>query len=88
MKELELKYGCNPNQKPAQTAKRRAAVRMIYSMPESRLPYVIGLLKNVKNYVEVPPDAWDISLLAEAKKENDGSAVSLDQLAEELNIAL
>lgn len=38
-------------------------------------------MNNVKNYVEVEPDDWDIDLLSEAEKENDGSVISLEQLS-------
>ncbi len=32
---------------------------------------------------EVEPDEWDIAMIEEAKKENDGSYVTIDELLEE-----
>ena len=37
---------------------------------------------------EIEPDDFDLELIAEAERENDGSVISLEQLAEELGIAL
>ncbi len=33
---------------------------------------------------EIEPDDFDLELIAEAERENDGSVISLEQLAEEL----
>ena len=67
---------------------RKTAVRLINDMPASRLPYVIDILRNVQSYEETEPDDWDMELLNEAEKENDGSVISLEQLAEDLGVAL
>ena len=37
---------------------------------------------------DIEPDDFDLELIAEAERENDGSVISLEQLAEELGIAL
>ena len=37
---------------------------------------------------EIEPDDFDLELIAEAERENDGSVISLEQLAEDLGIAL
>ena len=37
---------------------------------------------------EIEPDGFDLELIAEADRENDGSVISLEQLAEDLGIAL
>ena len=37
---------------------------------------------------EIEPDDFDLELIAEADRENDGSVISLEQLAEDLGIAL
>ena len=67
---------------------RKTAVRPIKDMPASKLPYVINTLRNVRSYEETEPDEWDRALLNEAADENDGSVISLEQLAEDLGVAL
>ncbi len=67
---------------------RRTAMGLINAMPANRLPYVIDFLRRVQSYEEVEPDDWDMALLNEAGKENDGAAIVLEQLAEDLGIAL
>ncbi|MBQ3376818.1 MAG: hypothetical protein IJG62_00955 [Synergistaceae bacterium] len=37
---------------------------------------------------EVEPDDFDLELIAEAERENDGAGKSLEQLAEELGVKL
>lgn len=34
---------------------------------------------------EFEPDEWDLEMIAEAKKENDGAAISIENLAKELS---
>lgn len=48
--------------------------RQVNSIPAGRL-----------NIREVQPDEWDRALLAEAERENDGSTISLERLAEEMS---
>ena len=43
---------------------------------------------NLNLAVEIEPDDFDLELIAEAERENYGSVISLDQLAEDLGIAL
>lgn len=40
-----------------------------------------------KNIPEVEPDEWDLEMIAEAKRINDGTVVSLEELAEELGVS-
>ena len=75
-------------QMTATAINRKTAVKLINDMPANRLPYVIDILRNVRSYEETEPDDWDMALLNEAKDENDGSVISLEQLAEDLGVAL
>lgn len=75
-------------QMTATAINRKTAVKLINAMPPSRLPYVIDILRNVQSYDEVEPDDWDKALLKEAEEENDGSVISIEQLAEDLGVVL
>mgnify|MGYP001012212899 CR=1 FL=1 len=70
-----------------QTSNRETALQLINALPENRLPYVIDLLKGVRGGEE-PPDDWDLRLLAQAEQENDGSTISLEELAGDLGVDL
>ncbi|MBR1629212.1 MAG: hypothetical protein IJ679_08125 [Lachnospiraceae bacterium] len=37
---------------------------------------------------EVEPDEWDLSMISEAKRENDGTFVAIEDLAAELGVVL
>ena len=39
-------------------------------------------------YAEVQPDEWDIALLKQAAQENDGTVISLEDLAKDLCIEI
>ena len=61
---------------------REKAIQLINQIPESKLIFVIGMLDNVKEMLsdETTPDAWDLQMIAEAKAENNGGALSLDEM--------
>jgi len=44
------------------------------------------LQKLVQREETVEPDEWDLEMIAEAEKENDGTAISIEDLAAELGI--
>ena len=68
---------------------RETATQIINSMAESKLPYVINILRKIQNsYVEVQPDEWDLELLTKAQKENDGTVISINELAKDLGVEL
>ena len=60
--------------------KQKTAVKRGNGVPAGRW--------NVRSYEEAEPDDWDMALLGEAERENDGSVISLEQLAEDLGVAL
>ena len=58
-------------------------------MAENKLPLVINVLKRIHNsYTEAEPDEWDIALLKHAALENDGTVISLEDLAMDVGVEL
>ncbi len=60
------------------------AISLLEDMSESQIAFVIGYIQGLKVHIidEIEPDEWDLKMLAEAKKENDGETVSFDALLE------
>lgn len=69
---------------------KERAIQLLNSIPENKIIFVIDMLESMKAYAgeEIQPDDWDLKMIAEAKKENDGNTVSIDELASDLGIAL
>lgn len=66
------------------------AISIVNQIPEYKLPYVIDILNSVKNMLvdveEVEPDEWDLKMIAEAEAENDGTTITLEELAKDLEL--
>ena len=56
--------------------------QVIDRLPDYKLAYVAKLIMNIeKTYIEeIEPDEWDLEMIEEAKKNNDGSSVSFEEL--------
>lgn len=69
---------------------KERVIQLIESIPDSKLIFVVDMLENLKAYAgeEIMPDEWDLKMLADAEKENDGQTVSIESLASELGISL
>lgn len=63
---------------------REKAIQLLDNIPESKLVFVVDMLESIKNLLvdEVEPDKWDLSMIDEAKKEDDGTTVSFEELLE------
>ena len=64
---------------------REKAIDIIDQIPEYKLIYVIDVLNGIKEMINdhietVEPDEWDLEMIAEAEKENDGTTVTLEEL--------
>lgn len=64
---------------------RELAIDIINQIPEYKLTYVVNVLSDLKDLLingidEVEPDEWDIAMIAEAEKINDGETVSFEEL--------
>ena len=64
--------------------------QLIDDIPDYKLVFVVQMLENMKAYAgeSIKPDEWDLRMIEQAKKENDGIGVSIDDLAKELGIVL
>ena len=72
------------------TIKERA-IELIEQIPDSKMYYVLTFLEGAAIPDEMPtvqPDEWDLKMIAEAKRENDSTAISIDDLASDLGIML
>lgn len=69
---------------------RERAMQLLEKVPETKLYYIIGILEGaaIPDIEEVEPDEWDLKMIAEATRENDGEEVTLEDLKKELGLAL
>lgn len=69
---------------------RERAIELLNAVPDYKIGYVVAYLQGVTagEIEEVEPDKWDLEMISEARQENDGATVSIDELAEELGIKL
>lgn len=42
----------------------------------------------LNDIIEVEPDAWDLKMIADSEKENDEVAISIEELARQIGVAL
>lgn len=63
---------------------REYAHQLLDRVPESKIFYIMGILEGaaIPETNEIEPDEWDLKMIMEAKKENDGTTISLDELLE------
>ncbi len=63
-------------------SKRERAISLISTIPDSKLTFVINMLENIKGLLgeEIEPDEWDLDMIAQAQKENDGTTVSFEEV--------
>lgn len=69
---------------------RERAMQLLEKVPETKLYYIIGILEGaiIPDIEEVEPDEWDIKMIDEANRENDGEEVTLEDLKKELGLVL
>ena len=69
---------------------KERVMQLIDDIPDYKLVFIVDMLESLKAYAgeTIQPDEWDLKMIAEAKKENDGISVSIDDLAKELGIVL
>lgn len=69
---------------------KEKVIQLLDSIPDYKMGYVLayiqGITADVDEPEEVAPDAWDLSMIAEAEKVNDGSTVTLEKLARDLDL--
>lgn len=69
---------------------KERVIQLINNVPDNKLVFVIDMLESLKAYAgeEIEPDEWDLQMIAQAKNENDGDTVTLDELKQELGITI
>ena len=52
--------------------------------------FVVEMLESLKAYAgeEIEPDEWDLQMIEEAERENDGETVTIEDIANELGVVL
>ena len=66
---------------------RERAIQIIDSIPDNKLMVIIDILEALQAHINgtmtpetVQPDEWDMTMIAEAEKVNNGETVSLDEM--------
>ncbi len=69
---------------------RERVLQLIDDIPDIKLHFIVEMLESLKAYAgeEIEPDEWDLQMIEEAKKENDGQTVAFEDLADELGVVL
>lgn len=69
---------------------KERVMQLINDVPDNKLVFVINMLESLRAYAgeAIEPDEWDLKMIADAKKENNGETVTLDELCQELDIVL
>lgn len=69
---------------------KERVLQLIDDVPDNKLIFVVNMLESLKAYAgeAIEPDEWDLKLIAEAEKENDGETVTIEDLAKELGVTL
>ena len=57
-------------------------MELIDGIPDRRLVFIVDMLESLKAYAgeEIPPDEWDLRMIQEAEKENDGKTISFEEI--------
>ena len=65
-------------------------LQLIEDIPEYKLVFIVNMLEDLKGYAgeAIEPDEWDLQMIAEAEKNNDGETITIEELAKELDIKL
>lgn len=69
---------------------KERVLQLIEDIPDIKLHFVVEMLESLKAYAgeEIEPDEWDLQMIAQAEKENNGESVAFEDLAHELGVVL
>ncbi len=61
---------------------REKAEKLLGKVPEYKIKYVLAYLQGITvgEVEEVEPDEWDLQMIENAKINNDGSVITLEEL--------
>lgn len=53
---------------------KERVLQLIDTIPDQKLLFIIDMLESLKAYAgeEIEPDEWDLQMIEQAQKENDG----------------
>ena len=65
---------------------KERVLQLIKDVPDHKLIFVVDMLESLKAYAgeTIKPDDWDLEMIAEAERENDGTTITIDDLSKEL----
>jgi len=65
---------------------KERVLQLVDDIDDNRLVFVVNLLEALEGYAgeEIEPDEWDLQMIAESEKENDGTTISIGELAIEI----
>ena len=61
-------------------------IQLIDNVPDNRLVYIVDILESLKAYANEPtaetaePDEWDMAMIRDAERINDGTTISLEEM--------
>lgn len=69
---------------------KERVIQLIDDVPDNKLVFIVSMLESLKAYAgeSIAPDEWDLEMIENAKKENDGNTILLEDVANELGITL
>lgn len=61
---------------------RERVLQLIDDIPDNKLIFVVEMLNSIKSLLveETEPDEWDLKMMTNARQENDGSKISLEEM--------
>ena len=74
----------------ANMSNKERIIQLIENVPEHKLFFIVNMLEDIKSYAgeSIEPDTWDLQMIAEAEKINNGETMTLEDVCKELNIVL
>ena len=63
-------------------------IQLINDVPDNKLVFIVDMLESLKAYAgeEIEPDEWDLQMIAQAERENDGQTFTLGDVKQELGV--
>lgn len=69
-------------------SEREKAQALLAGIPDNKIMFVISFLQELSDGAVEAPDEFDLEMLEEARRENDGQRVSFDDVVKEFGITL
>ena len=60
-------------------------IQLLDTIPDQKLVFVVDMLETLKGYAgeAIEPDEWDLKMIKEAEKENDGEYITFEDMLKE-----